>query len=58
VNRTCEMCQTTYNDFDRSTACPHQRFAVSDSALKLLVDQGIMCPRCERHIDECVCRKT
>ena len=56
--RTCETCQAIYNDFDRSTVCPHERFAVSDSALKLLVDQGIMCARCERHVDECTCGKT
>ena len=56
--RTCQKCHKIYNDFDCTTICPHERFEVSESALKLLVEQGVMCPRCERHVDECMCRKT
>jgi hypothetical protein len=55
--RHCNACDATYNDFDCDTQCPHQRFAVSDTALKHLVEQGVMCPRCERHIEECQCRE-
>lgn len=52
---TCEHCQKVYNDFDCTHVCPHERFAVSESALKMLVEDGTMCARCERHVEECTC---
>lgn len=55
MKRKCVLCDITYNDFDHSTLCPHSSFRVSDSALIMLVQQGIMCPRCERHVDDCEC---
>ncbi len=55
MKKVCERCGVPYNDFDHSTICPHDRIAFSDSALKHLVDQGIVCKRCERHVEECEC---
>lgn len=57
MKRTCDKCGVTYNDFDHTTTCPHAGFGFSDSALKHLVDQGIVCKRCEKHVDECECPK-
>lgn len=51
----CPECGEHYDDFDRSTICPHERFGLSDSTFQYLCDEGIMCARCQLHVQQCMC---
>jgi hypothetical protein len=37
----CEKCGLEYDDMYRLTYCPHDKFPISQSAKKLLEEQGI-----------------
>lgn len=37
----CDKCGSVYDDFNRLTFCPHERFAPSEDARRGLIEQGI-----------------